>query len=72
MSKWKLSEKEILEALTGSNPDFSNYDDFDSIPEFSVSDSEPDILDTMEINGMSFEDVINTEDKAEAHSSTAD
>ena len=70
--KKKLSENELLEALTESDVDFSNDDDFDWIPEFSDSDSdsEPDI-DPLQINEMFFEDGINTEDEGEQDSSKA-
>ena len=43
MLKRKLNEKEILEALTESDEDFSNDDDFDWMSEVSNSDSKPDI-----------------------------
>ena len=55
MSKRKLSEKEISEALKKSDKDFSNDDSFDWIPQ--ISDS-----------GMLFEDDINTKDEAEEDS----
>ena len=56
MPKRKLSEKEILEALTECDKNFSNDDVFDWIPEVSDSDSEPDI-DPMKIDDILFDTI---------------